>query len=282
MNYEIRRMRRQDLDTAIEWAALEGWNPGLNDAEVFYNTDPQGFFMAWQGSEAIGSVSGVKYPQQSFGFFGLFIVKKAFRGQGVGTALKDCALEYLAECNNGLDGVMEKVDYYQRFGFHQAYKNIRYGGRIAGNSRFEPAPELLPVGEVPFTKINAYDHQVFPADRPQFLRDWLIMPQARGLACYDGRALHGYGVIRKSRDGYRIGPLFADDGNIAEKLFLGLVKDIGDANVFLDIPDACTAAVSLAEKYGLAPVFATARMYSQEAPRVDLQKMFGVTTFELG
>lgn len=43
--YRVRRMRREDVDLAIEWAAAEGWNPGLNDAESFFDTDPQGFFI---------------------------------------------------------------------------------------------------------------------------------------------------------------------------------------------------------------------------------------------
>ena len=35
----IRPMRRADLDIAIDWAAAEGWNPGLDDAEAFLAAD---------------------------------------------------------------------------------------------------------------------------------------------------------------------------------------------------------------------------------------------------
>jgi hypothetical protein len=31
----IHVMDRTDLDQAIDWAAAEGWNPGLKDAECF-------------------------------------------------------------------------------------------------------------------------------------------------------------------------------------------------------------------------------------------------------
>jgi hypothetical protein len=30
------------LDQAMEWAAAEGWNPGLNDADCFHIADPTG------------------------------------------------------------------------------------------------------------------------------------------------------------------------------------------------------------------------------------------------
>lgn len=28
----------------VHWARQEGWNPGPFDAEVFWNTDPDGFY----------------------------------------------------------------------------------------------------------------------------------------------------------------------------------------------------------------------------------------------
>jgi hypothetical protein len=44
--YPVRRMRCEDMDPEIEWAAVEGWNPGLDDAGPFFDTDSQGFFHA--------------------------------------------------------------------------------------------------------------------------------------------------------------------------------------------------------------------------------------------
>ncbi|HLA33082.1 MAG TPA: GNAT family N-acetyltransferase, partial [Pseudomonas sp.] len=29
-------MTRAEVDLAIDWAAAEGWNPGLHDADCFY------------------------------------------------------------------------------------------------------------------------------------------------------------------------------------------------------------------------------------------------------
>ena len=34
--YLIQLMSRQDLDIAASWADLEGWNPGLHDADCFH------------------------------------------------------------------------------------------------------------------------------------------------------------------------------------------------------------------------------------------------------
>ena len=54
-------MTRDDLDLAIEWAAAEGWNPGLDDAECFRAADPAGFLMGRLGGEPVVSISVVRY-----------------------------------------------------------------------------------------------------------------------------------------------------------------------------------------------------------------------------
>lgn len=41
----IRKMRRNEVEFAIEMAAGEGWNPGIHDREIFYETDPDGFLL---------------------------------------------------------------------------------------------------------------------------------------------------------------------------------------------------------------------------------------------
>ena len=46
MDIVIRPMRRAQVDSAIELAAREGWNPGLHDATCFHAADPMGFLVA--------------------------------------------------------------------------------------------------------------------------------------------------------------------------------------------------------------------------------------------
>lgn len=41
-------------------------------------------------------------------------------------------------------------------------------------------------------------------------------------------------------------------------------------------------ALQLVKQFNLTPVFETARMYTQFSPPLDLTKIFGMTTFELG
>jgi hypothetical protein len=60
-------MTRAEIDLGIDWAAAEGWNPGLHDAESFYAADPGGFLVGLLDNEPVGMISAVKYGH-SFGF----------------------------------------------------------------------------------------------------------------------------------------------------------------------------------------------------------------------
>lgn len=42
--YIIKRMTKKELDFAIELAASEGWNPGLQGSDCFYAANKSGFF----------------------------------------------------------------------------------------------------------------------------------------------------------------------------------------------------------------------------------------------
>jgi len=101
---------------------------------------------------------------------------------------------------------------------------------------------------------------------------------------YGGRCRRaGYGVARKCRHGYKVGPLFANNGSIAEALFRSLMNNLEEGSpIFLDVPEVNSSAVALAHRFNMKRVFETARMYSKELPKISVDWIFGVTTFELG
>ena len=68
----------------------------------------------------------------------------------------------------------------------------------------------------------------------------------------------------------------------ADWLFQALSSEAHDAPVFLDLPEPNQAAVQLATRYGLSPVFETARMYRGATPDLPLSRTYGISTFELG
>ncbi len=128
-----------------------------------------------------------------------------------------------------------------------------------------------------------YEAPLFPAPRYGFLKSWLFGAETRKALCLvDGNERRGYGVIRACAEGHKIGPLFADNRAVAEALLVGLVAEADASHVILDVPQDNAEAIALAVSAGLSPVFETARMYRGTAPDLDLARIFGITTFELG
>jgi len=271
-------MAESELGLALEWAAAEGWNPGLYDAGCFYAADRQGFFLGeFADGEPIGCVSAVAYDKH-YGFLGFYIVKPQYRGRGFGLQLWNAAMAYMEGRNVGLDGVIAQQENYRKSGFKLAHRNIRHQGEGGGA---EPSG-LIDLSSVAFDEIARYDETIFSAARPSFLQRWIQQPQGAALGVQTKQRLEGYGVLRACRLGFKIGPLFADNPNIADLLFQGLASRAAGQPLFLDIPEANPAAAELAKRHGMEPVFETARMYTKGSPAERIDRCFGVTSFELG
>jgi len=274
-------MNRSEVDMAIKLAAKEGWNPGLFDAECFYQTDPSGFLIGMLNNQPVGCISAVSYEGQT-GFIGFYIVIPEFRDKGYGIRIWQAAIKKLTGQNMALDAVVAQEPTYIKAGFQRAYRNFRFE-KPATRLPVPECPEIIKLQEISFEAVEQYDRQCFFAKRPQFLRCWLDMPSATALGYVEQGQLKGYGVIRQCYQGYKIGPLFADNQDIADILYLQLVSKVEEGEpVYLDVPEANPPSVALAGKYNMKEVFATARMYSRGEPDLSIEKVFGVTTFELG
>jgi GNAT superfamily N-acetyltransferase len=275
---QIRTMRPEEILLAIDWAAIEGWNPGLADATCFAIVDPAGFLIGEIDGQPVATVSCVNYGA-SFAFLGFYIVRKELRGQGYGLRIWNSAIAHAGARVIGLDGVVAQQHNYGKSGFALAYANIRYGGTLA--APMQPAG-VVALDTIPLALVEADDAAIFPAPRGAFLRAWISAPGHIGRALMRDGKLAGWGVIRPCRHGHKIGPLVADDRASAETIMLALLAGAGGGEVFLDVPSVNGDAIALAEGFGLAPTFETARMYTGAIPPLQLDRLFGVTSFELG
>ena len=272
-------MRPDEISLAVNWAAAEGWNPGFADAACFAAADPEGFFIGELDGAPAATVSCVNYGA-SFAFLGFYIVREDLRGHGYGLRMWSAAVAHAGPRVIGLDGVVAQQQNYRRSGFELAYANVRYGGTVA--AAYAPQAGGVALTEVPLAAVEAYDATVFPAPRTAFLRAWIGSPGHVGCALVRDGELAGWGLIRPCRKGQKIGPLVAHDRAAAEAVLSALLASVGGGEIFLDVPSVNRDAVALAQDLGLAPVFETARMYTGAIPPLRLERVFGVTTFELG
>jgi GNAT superfamily N-acetyltransferase len=279
----IRNMTRTEVDQLVDWAAKEGWNPGLHDAELFWHTDPEAYIAAEIDGEMVGGGAITAYDGR-FGFMGFFIVRPEFRGRGLGNQLWQARRQLLldrlcAGATIGMDGVFNMQAYYAKGGFVFSHRDIRFEGEGVASSL---GKAIVQLAEIPFDEILTYDSTCFPAPRERFLRAWISQPDCMALGVRRDDRLAGFGVIRRCRNGCKLGPLFADNADIAESLFSALCAFAPGEPVYLDTPENNPHAIALAARHGMREVFGCARMYLGPFPSLPAEHIFGVTTFELG
>lgn len=282
-NLAIQPLDKNGLKTLLSWAKNEGWNPGTHDIDAFWAADPEGFYGFYANNELIAGGSVVSYHGE-FGFMGLFIVHPDFRGNGIGEKLwhlrKNLLLSRLKpKATIGMDGVVAMQPFYNKGGFNIAFKDVRY--EFTGK-HYTYSELVTPIQQSDFTTIANYDQTCFGYPRTNFLREWLKLPNSNVIQFSTDNTVKGYAVIREVNNGFKIGPLFANSPKIAEELFKACLNTALDAPVYLDIPLVNQQAIELVEKYKGKYTFECARMYLGPPPKTDIQKTYGITTFELG
>ena len=272
-------MRGEDVAAAIEWAAGRGRNPGINDAGCFYEADPERLFCGGNWREQIGSRSR-RYPTAKALALSVCILSARTGGVTLmarrwpGGAPAPAGMQHRRRRRHGAGGGLPEGS---------ALETSLTPTRVL--SERERPEESGGVEDPAFnwSEIINYDRRCFPAPREAFLRAWTAQPGAAALGLRGPAGLQGYGVLCPCRKGFKIGPLFADGPEIAELLFQALCGRAGaGSEVFLDIPEVNPAALALVERHRMQKVFATARMYSGEPPAIDLSRIYGITSFELG
>ncbi|MCG6954205.1 MAG: GNAT family N-acetyltransferase, partial [Betaproteobacteria bacterium] len=163
-----------------------------------------------------------------------------------------------------------------------SHRNLRFRTEVGKASAPGDAEEVAPLGTLPFDELASYDRRCFPAPRTNFLKRWIAQPDALALGLRRGGRLSGYGVVRRCREGCKIGPLFADDRAAANALYLRLAGFAAGGPLFLDAPENNPEAMALVQAQRMTEVFGCARMYLGPKPAVAEARVFGVTTFELG
>jgi ribosomal protein S18 acetylase RimI-like enzyme len=270
-------MTPSEIELAAQRAADEGWNPGLADSACFASVDAGGFLIGELAGTPAATISVVNYDSD-FAFLGFYIVRPDLRGRGYGWRIWQAGIAHAASRTVGLDGVLAQQGNYTKSGFVLAYRNVRFGGEMPAPS----SPATVTLAKVPFATIEEDDARVFPAARSAFLRAWISAPGHIGRALPSDGRLRGWGVIRPCRIGFKIGPLVADDVKAAENVVLALVAAVGGGKIFLDVPEPNARAIALAQTLGFTPVFETVRMYTGPIRAIELERLFGVTSFELG
>lgn len=272
-----RTMTRDDAALVLDWAANEGWNPGLDDAAVFCRTDPDGFFLAVDGNTPVAAISVVNHSDR-FAFLGLYLCHPSHRGRGIGFDLWRHAIRHAGTRTIGLDGVPEQQSNYERSGFVRSGATTRYSGQIEPLA--DPAVRPVEVSDIP--ALIELEASASGWRKDTYLSGWFTDTDTRKTYVSDGAAgPEGVVTIRRCRTGCKIGPLIATTAETSLRLARHAVARVAAESVMIDVPASSAGLDALCRHLNLAPGFSTARMYRGPS-REARHESYAVASLELG
>ena len=288
--FTVRRLTTGDevlVRVAVQWSS-EGFKQGALDHASFFAADDKAFFVGELDNEPIGFISIIKHAQ-NYAVVGQFLVYQPYRGRGYGLK-KAMEMAALGEgCNIGLVSTKELEHVYKRSCFKRAwlmkhFDFVAQEASLALKDTIFPDLRVFSVIYVDFHDVVDYDASVFGFSRHKFLQKWLYAPNSHAYvaAREEGKVVVGYIVVRSTlrpERGWKIGPLFANDSNIARSLYRAVFDRICAED---EKAIVCVYAPSM---NGDAPALASGilcetyvKMYTKGIPSsMVLHKIYGQT-----
>jgi GNAT superfamily N-acetyltransferase len=245
----IRPMTEADLPVGLGLSRQAGWNQIPADWRRFLELQPDGCFVAeWNGTVAGTTTTCIFGP---VAWIAMVLVAEPLRGQGIGRALLNHALEFLDRRQVPtvrLDATPLGQPLYERLGFVEQYRLARYGG----------TPALGPEGAGckaasadDWEALAALDQEVTGIDRRRLLfRLFAEQPESVRLAPPRAHPA-GFLAARLGSLAVQVGPCIGSP-EVGPVLLADACHRLSCTQVFLDIPVANVEATRLAESGGLA------------------------------
>ncbi|MBD2809463.1 hypothetical protein ID853_00845 [Xenorhabdus sp. Vera] len=273
---------RQWNSIVLGWAEAENWDMCIGDTPNFFNVDPNAFFIAYRDEQPIASISMVKYSD-NYSFGGNFIIAPEFRHHVCAARIWKPTIAYAEHRTIGCDGNWDKTQIYEKRGFVIHYRNVRLSGTIT--QKIIPPAGAIPITPANIADVIQYDAECAGVYRDTLLSNWFWGEQRYGFCTYSKTGISGVIGIRKSHNGYRIGPFYADNPEAVETLALTVFALVpAGEHISVDVPETDNNDfLLLAHEYGLRGLFNTYRMYKGNAvPKGRQDKVKAISSLELG
>jgi GNAT superfamily N-acetyltransferase len=258
----LRKMEWTDIPAALSLCRSAGWNQLSRDWEIFLTLNPQGNTVCVNDrGNVVGSVATIRYGAD-LAWVGMVLVDPAHRQKGIGYELLQKAGQTLKDENCvKLDATPAGRQVYTKLGFKDEYELSRLSAQSFNDQHLVsyPATSALAAGDL--ENVRLLDRDIFGADRITLLSWMLDGAPEFAFKVGEGEQLKGYCL---GRFGYRyahIGPVVANDVEVAKGLVSAALKHCGDKPVILDVPDHWEAWRRWLELVGFSALRPFIRMY---------------------
>ena len=281
---EERSLEVADIPAALQLSAEPGWNQVADDWRLMIeHGDAFGFITP--GGQLVASGLTVVF-QGPFGWISMILVTAQYRRRGLATRLMQLCVNALESRGKtpSLDASLEGRQVYLRMGFKEVYATTRMfrAGTPAEQAAATGSVVIRSIASHDLPALAAYDRIVFGADRAYMLEHLRgRAPEMAFVAERAGRIL-GFILGRDGRTSSQLGPLVAEDAEIAlDLLRRALVAVPGP--VCIDIADRFTGLRRWLDEHGFMPIVPFTRMcLGRSKPFDDPQRIFAIAGPEFG
>jgi len=250
-------MTFEDIPGALRLKDAAGWNQTAADWVRFISASPKGCFVMEYHGDVIGTSATIAYEGR-FAWIGMLIVDEQYRGQGIGTALLEHAIDFLDSQKiptMKLDATPQGKPLYEKLGFMSEYDIERW---MLNRTAKEHAVKNGPVSIEDVLRI---DWDIFGADRSGLLRSLVQEAPHLALVEQQERKVTGYCFGRLGSRADHMGPWVACSKDVAEKLLnLFLVRSSKEL-IFVDCLRMNPWALKLVKARGFQFSRPLTRMY---------------------
>ena len=230
---EIRLLFESDIPSAMRLKEAAGWNQTEADWRRLLWLEPNGCFGAIKDGRLVGTTTTTIYGELAW--IGMVLVDSQHRRQGIAAQLMNVALDYLRDKVETikLDATSLGQPVYEKFGFRVESVVERWSG--TGNSTGRAS-----IDHEPLQDLLKLDRLAFNADRSKLI-ERLIDEACVAPILISG----GYALARSGTRKTYVGPVVANDAQVAEVLLDRMFSELAGRDVYVDLNKECSLDASV-------------------------------------
>jgi GNAT superfamily N-acetyltransferase len=277
---EIGRLALADLADAEALVAEAGWNQVAADWRMFLDFGTA--YAVHEQGRVIATAAWLPYERCAW--ISMVLVTAAQRRRGLASRLLHRCIADVTRAGlvPVLDATPAGAKVYAPLGFRAAWGFARFASEQRAIPLAEASAAIEPITDAAWPSLCAYDAAVFGNDRSQILaRMRGRLPPADLVARRHGR-IAGMLLGRDGRTASHLGPLIAEDDEVAKVLLAQALLRI-DGTVYVDIADAKPGVRAFLEASGFAMQRPFTRMLlGRDRSFDDVARIYAVIGPEFG
>lgn len=224
------QMRMDNMPDLMSLTRQAKWNQREEDWRFFMENSSGCYTMLHQ-NKVVGTVTTISY-ENKISWIGMVLVDQAFRRMGIAAALMGKAMEFLKDSESvKLDATPAGKLVYEKLGFKDEF-TIRRMEHHAGIPLPAVDKRISPLSLKDLPEIIALDQEAIGAGRANLLQ--YLLEQNLGVKYSSGEKIEGYCLARHGENFTHIGPLIANNSDIAIKLINAILQNIGNKPAIID------------------------------------------------